>query len=155
MSEGLVVSNASPLIALEQIGQLDLLSQLFPKLAIPPAVADEVAPSVVLPTWIEIRPLSQPIGAAILAASLGRGESAAISLALELGAQRLVLDERAARRLAQSLGIPIVGTLGILSTARSRGLISAIKPLLDTLLDQDFRIATTLYERVLQEAGEL
>jgi hypothetical protein len=143
------------LIALEQIDQLDLLPALFPKLIIPPAVAEEIAPTVELPSWIEVRSLSQPIGLQILTASLGRGESAAISLGLEVGADRLILDERAARRLAQSLGAPVIGTLGILSAAHRRGLIPAIKPLLDGLLAQDFRVATTLYESVLRDAGEL
>ena len=155
MSSGIVVSNASPLIALEQIGRLDLLDRFFPRLLVPPAVAREVAPSVALPSSIEKRTLTQPIGPRILEASLGRGESEAISLALEVGAERLILDERAARRLAQSLGISIIGTLGILTAARKRGWIPAIKPLLDQLMAEDFRVATALYESVLRDAGEL
>lgn len=155
MSSGIVVSNASPLIALDQIGQLDLLHHLFPNLVVPPAVAEEVAPTVALPSWIEIRPLAQPIGPIILAASLGRGESAAISLGLEVDAERVILDERAGRRCAQSLGMSLIGTLGILAAARRRGLIPAIKPLLDELLMHDFRVSAALIERVLQDAGEL
>lgn len=59
MSSGIVVSNASPLIALEQIGRLDLLDRFFPRLLVPPAVAEEVAPSVSLPSSIEKRTLTQ------------------------------------------------------------------------------------------------
>jgi predicted nucleic acid-binding protein len=54
----LVVSDASPLIALQQIDQLKLLHGLFGEVVIPPAVALEVAPSV-LPAWIITRPLAQ------------------------------------------------------------------------------------------------
>lgn len=155
MNSNLVVSNASPLIALEQIDQLSLLAHIFPEVVVPPAVAEEVAPTVALPSWIKTRHLAQPIGSQILTASLGRGESAAISLGLEVGAERVILDERAARRLAQSLGIQVIGTMGILAAARRKELIPAIKPLLDGLLRHDFRVSTALYESILRAAGEL
>ncbi|MDQ3398875.1 MAG: hypothetical protein M3511_14125 [Deinococcota bacterium] len=84
MSNALSVSNSSPLIALEQIGQLQLLQQLFGKITVPPAVTREVAPTMALPTWVNERQLMQAIGPKILAASLGPGESEALSLALEV-----------------------------------------------------------------------
>ncbi len=155
MSSSLVVSNASTLIALDQVDHLDLLQHLFPVLVIPPAVAEEIAPTVVLPSWIKTRSLTQPIGPLILATSLGPGESAALSLGMEVDAGRVILDERAARRCAQSLEMPVIGTLGILAAARRRELIPAIRPLLDELLKHDFRVATALFERVLRDAGEL
>jgi predicted nucleic acid-binding protein len=58
----LVVSNASPLIALEQIGQLQLIESIFSEILIPPAVAREVASSVVPRPWIATRELRQPVG---------------------------------------------------------------------------------------------
>ncbi len=123
-----VVSNSSPLIALAQIGYLDLLELLFGRVLVPPGVALEVAPSVVLPEWIEQRALTQTIGTVILGASLGLGESEAISLALETKARLLILDDRPARRLAQALRLPLIGTLGILLTAKRKGHISKVKP---------------------------
>ena len=85
MTPALVVSNASPLIALEQIGHLQLLEQLFGSVLIPPAVVRKVAATVALPGWIEQHGLAQPVGPRILSASLGPGESEAISLAPEQG----------------------------------------------------------------------
>ena len=154
MTSAPVVSNASPLIALEQIGHLELLEQLFGSVLIPPAVAREVAPTVALPTWIGQQELAQPVGPRILGASLGPGESEAISLALETQAELVVLDERPARRLAQALHLPVIGTLGILLAAKRRQLLVSIRPSLDTLLQHDFRIAPSLYENVLSAAGE-
>ena len=90
MTAAAVVSNASPLIALEQIGCLHLLEPLFGKILVPPAVAREVAPTVTLPTWVEQQRLTQTIGPLILGAALGAGESEAISLALEIRAQRVI-----------------------------------------------------------------
>jgi hypothetical protein len=56
-----VVADASPLIALERIGQLGLLKALFEEVLIPPAVAGEVAPRLLLPPWIRERALQQPV----------------------------------------------------------------------------------------------
>ena len=86
-----VVSNASPLIALVQIGYLGLLNRLFSNLLIPPAVLREIAPSLTLPDWITERALEQPIGPQILQTSLGPGESEAISLAIEVSARWIIL----------------------------------------------------------------
>ena len=154
MTPSPVVSNSSPLIALTQIGRLDLLQSLFGTLWIPPGVALEIAPSVTLPDWMEQRPLTQRVGPLILGASLGLGESEAISLALETNARLLILDDRPARRLAHALQVPMIGTLGILLRAKRLGSLSEVKPCLDALLSYDFHIATALYEQVLRDAGE-
>jgi len=149
-----VVSDASALIALEQIGQLALLERLFATLLIPPAVARETAAGGTLPTWIHERPLAQPLGSQVLRASLGPGESEAISLALEAHADLLIVDDRPARRLAQALGIPIIGTLGVLFAAKRKGIISALRPHIDALLAAGFRVAPDLVERILVDARE-
>jgi predicted nucleic acid-binding protein len=150
----IVVSNSSPLIALSQIGRLDLLGQLQPQILIPPAVAKKVRPSVLrLPDWIEVKPLSLPANPAIVSSAIGL-EREVIALGLELGAQILILDERPARRLATSLGLGVVGTVGLLLAAKDRGLLVRIKPELDRLLTFRFFIDEELYNRVLTQAGE-
>lgn len=154
MTDPVVVSDSSVLIALHQIDQLDLLRLLFSEIVIPPAVAQETAASVVKPAWVIERALTQRIGPEILAASLGRGETEAISLALEVTVRWVILDDRPARRLAQSLGLPVIGTLGILLAARRQGLLTAIRPCLDALVDHHFHIAPGLYDLILADAGE-
>lgn len=149
------VANSSPLIALEQLELLDLLGKIFSRVLVPPAVVREVAPTVALPKWIIEQDLSQTIGSQILSASLGAGESEALSLALELKASLLILDERPARRLAGALGVPVIGTLGLLLKAKSLALIAELKPHLEVLLEQDFWISPALYKQVLKSAGEL
>jgi predicted nucleic acid-binding protein len=149
-----VISNASPLIALEQIGHLDLLKSLFPTVLIPPAVAQEIAPTVALPAWISEHALAQPIGPQLLRTALGSGESEAISLALEIGAQWVILDERPARRIAQALGLPVIGTLGVLLASKRRGLLTTIRPCLDALVSFGFHVSPGLYALVLGDAGE-
>jgi uncharacterized protein len=149
-----VVADASPLIALQQIDQLELLKALFGEVFIPPAVAREVVPRLPLPSWIHERVLQQPIAGEILRASLGPGESEAISLALEIHADRLIVDERAGRRVAEGLGLRVAGVLGLLVLSKQRGLIPAVQPHVEALLQVGFRADPILVERILRRAGE-
>ncbi len=150
----LVVSNTSPLIGLERIGQLHLLQQLFGVVVVPPAVVREIGATTTLPKGIEQRDLTQTVGPRILSASLGAGESEAISLALEYHARVINLDDRPARRLAQVLHLPVIGTVGVLLAAKRQKLLPVLRPSLDALVQHDFRIGQQLYEQVLRDAGE-
>jgi len=89
-----------------------------------------------------------------MAVSLGPGEREAIALALELKATRLLLDDLPARRLASSLGLEIIGTLGLLLWAKEQGLLPAVRPWVDTLLREGFYISERLLAEVLSTAGE-
>lgn len=149
-----VVADASPLIAFAQIGQLHLLQALFTSLFVPPAVAREVAPSVTSHPWIVERRLAQPIAPSVLQAGLGPGESEAISLALEVRADHFVVDEKAARHLAEGLRLNVIGTLGILLAARRKGLIPAVRPQVDALIAKNFWISPRLVEQALAAVGE-
>ncbi len=148
-----VVADTSPLVALQQIGQLGLLGTIFGTVLVPPAVAAE-ALSVDRPSWLEERSLTKPLAAEVVFAGLGPGESEAISLALELCADRVLLDELPARTLAKRLNLPLIGTLGILLVAKRRGLIDAIREPVDMLRRGGFRVSADLYEELLYEAGE-
>jgi predicted nucleic acid-binding protein len=148
----IVVADTSPLIALVQVDQLSLLEKLFGEVFVPPAVVREVGLS--LPGFIRERKLSQAIPDAVSRAALDPGESQALSLALELGADRLILDERAGRHTAQGLGVPVIGVLGILLASKEKNLIPTVRPILDALVKNRFRLTPDLYEWLLTEAGE-
>lgn len=155
MSQGLVVTNASPIIALDRLGRLHLLRGVFGTIAAPPAVIGEVRDRSELPDWIVETELKESIGPHVLSAVLGPGESEAIALALEQNARFLLIDDLPARRLSRTLGVPIVGTLSILVKAKSKGLISQVEPLLDALGFNEFRLSQSLRDWALREAGEL
>lgn len=150
-----VVSNSSPLIALAEISRLDLLSSLFGSVWIPPAVAAEVTRSLpTLPGWIAIRELRQPLPSAVLRGALGRGEREALGLTLESHPTYVILDDRPARRVAADLGLPLIGTLGILVMAKREGLIPAIRPDVDALVNSGFFVSADLYRDLLREENE-
>jgi predicted nucleic acid-binding protein len=65
------------------------------------------------------------------------------------------MDELRGRAAARSLGLPVMGTLGVLLEAKRRGLIPAIKPELDRLRQSTrFHATDDIYNYVLQLADE-
>jgi predicted nucleic acid-binding protein len=159
-----IVSNTSPITNLAAVGQLDLLQQLYGNIIIPQAVYDEMASlGYTVPGTIEIQTLSwiqtqQVINRTLvtqLETEIDPGESEAIALAIELSANRLLIDDRQGRIAASRFGINTVGVLGILLVAKRRRLISSVKPVMDDLIAQaGFRVSNQLYADVLNAAGE-
>lgn len=150
-----VVSNSSPLIALEQIRQLDLLHALFGEIVIPDGVAAETVSAVQPRSWIRQRSLSLPLLPETLRPALGSGEREAICLAVEVTASAIILDDEPARRIAAQLKLPIIGTAGVLVLAKERQLIAAVQPCLDALIENRFFLARAVYELILNRAGEV
>jgi predicted nucleic acid-binding protein len=157
------VANAGPLIHLSWIGRLDLLPALFNEILVPQGVQDEVLRArpdtlglVAVRTaftadWLQVRPVADPIAVAALRTELDRGESEAIVLMREAGADLLLLDERRARAVARRQGLPLTGTIGILRMARDRELISAVIPPLEDLQRHGFRISAAVVEQIRRE----
>jgi predicted nucleic acid-binding protein len=153
VSGSAVVSNTGPIIALDQIGILELLPQNFGRIVIPPAVRRELI-TVTPPTWIEVVDPVYPLDPRIRAASLDPGESEAIALAITIGADGILLDDLPARLLAARLGLQVIGTLGALVRAKEAHLIAAVQPYLDALRSVNFFMSERLYERLLRAVDE-
>lgn len=154
-----IVSDTGPLIALASIGQFDLLHRLFGRILIPAAVRAEVQDEtsvreLTAADWIVVRPAQDTLAVRLLKEELDAGESEAIILAQELDAALILIDDRAARRKAQGIGLRTVGTLGLLLMAKDKGLATDLKPLLDSLIRAGFRMSDDLYHQVLESAGE-
>lgn len=91
----------------------------------------------------------------VLQNTLDNGESEAIALAVQQSANRLLLDEREARRIAKELRLNITGVLGILVRAQREGDISSLREMMDALRQNaGFFIADTLWNTILREVGE-
>ncbi|MDM3846615.1 MAG: DUF3368 domain-containing protein [Aphanizomenon gracile PMC644.10] len=85
---------------------------------------------------------------------LDLGESEAIALAEEISASQLLINERAARKVAMARKLPLIGTVGILLLAKRRGLLDSVKDVLDEMQAQGMRISDRLYVQVLTLAQE-
>ncbi len=90
----------------------------------------------------------------ILELVLDKGEAEAITLALEVDADLVLLDDREARLQAKRLGLPVTDTLGILLRAKRLGLIESLRDELNKLKEKGFCVSKSLEERILRMAGE-
>jgi predicted nucleic acid-binding protein len=154
-----VVSDTGPIIALAQIGQIDILRRLFAQVLIPPAVQAEIRDETSMTAldnadWIILEEVKDTLAVQLLREELDAGESEAIVLAKEHQAVLLFLDERAATRKARSIGLQCIGTLGILLIAKEKGIVTELKPLLDRLQSEGFHMSDVLYGQVLRSANE-
>ena len=156
------VVNASPLIALGRLDRLDLLEAVCEQLLIPAAVAREVAAAPAedaAKAWTSGEGLrwvqdERPVHPMVAGWDLGAGEAEVLSWAFENRTRGAVLDDLAARRCADVLGIPVLGTLGVMVLAKRRGMLAAIEPLLEGLLQGGFRLDPKLVEHAKRLAGE-
>jgi|SRR5271165_1015693 len=127
----LVVADTSPIFYLLSIGHIKLLQQLFGKVLVPDAVHKELchpaAPPMVrewlaeLPGWAEVTQVDTIDDEALKL--LGAGERAAITLALSLHADLILIDERKGTAVALGKGFNTTGTLGVLGLAARRDLV--------------------------------
>ncbi|HMR57685.1 MAG TPA: DUF3368 domain-containing protein, partial [Cyclobacteriaceae bacterium] len=83
------------------------------------------------------------------------GEASALALAVETRNVLLILDDRKARKVAETFKIATTGTLGILLKAKQSGYIQSMKDVLNSLNDTNFRISDKIVNEILKEAGEI
>ncbi|MEM8900486.1 MAG: DUF3368 domain-containing protein, partial [Bacteroidota bacterium] len=107
-------------------------------------------------SWLTIMSPSNKVLEESLFSVLDKGEASAIALSKEIQPDFLAIDEKKGRSIAISMGIPVIGLLGILLIAKKSALIPKIKPLLNDLREKaGFLIDDNLYQKVLNEANEL
>lgn len=161
MSE--VICNTSPIQYLYQLGLLELLPKLVKRVIVPPAVIEELAvgrlagvnlPDMAGLAWIIIRRPASELALPLIA-DLGPGETQVLMLALEMKDAVVILDDGLARQVAETRGIRLTGTLGLLLDAKHSGLILEVAPLLDQLQSLRFRLAPHTRLAVLKLANEL
>lgn len=155
----IVISDTTPINYLVLIGQIDLLPRLFGQVLIPPAVLTELrqqgSPQEVqtwmsaIPAWLEVRAPSC-IDPTI---HLGRGEVEAISLAHELHATEILIDDMQARKAALARGLRVAGTLLVLDRAARRGLID-LPEAIQRLMQTNFRVPAALIAHLLDSDAE-
>jgi|ERR1035437_571037 len=156
------ISNTSPLLYLHRIDGLYLLPGLFTVIYVPGAVVFELmegrqkgydVPNPSDYDWISIvEPQAMP--SEWFAVDLGKGEIAAMSLALERPDHIVLLDDALARKTAKAAGLKVWGTLRILLEAKSQGLVPSIEPFLKRLEDSGMWISVQVRQRILALAGE-
>lgn len=163
MYERPLVCDTTVLLCLGRIGQINLLPALFDPICIPEPVLLELDMGRLLRrdtidprslAWVTLVSVGQAGIDGLPPNSLGTGERAVIAYALAHQNCVAGLDDLRARQLAETLRLTVAGTLGILLRAKRAGLVSAVRPLLDTAVAQGFHVTPGLYRDVLELAGE-
>jgi predicted nucleic acid-binding protein len=164
MSVPLLVADSGPLIALVRLNLLALPARLFPQVLVSATVWAELtnAPrpgegaafvSARAAGHFNVVADSRLVVAGLKDSRLDVGELSALTLAVDLQAAVLI-DERKGRATAATLGLPVIGTLGLLLRARERGWIGPVRPMTATLTASGYFLSRELVDSVLSELGE-
>lgn len=157
-----VVSDASPVILFARAGFLPLLEGLFGEIL----VSEEVYQEMTAPTKpgteeireaksIKRKRLKNPNQLlAFKSYGVSQADTTVIGLAREQEADLVIIDDKRLRRLAKEMGLPVVGSGGILLQAKRKGIITEVKDKLDLIIGYGARIAEPLYHQILKSAGE-
>jgi predicted nucleic acid-binding protein len=154
----IVVADTSPINYLILIKEIDILPKMYGSVVVPQTVREELvrasAPQLVrswvdhLPIWLEVRsPVAVPDSSL---AKLDAGERDAITLAIELHADQLIVDDREGRREAERRGIPVIGTLGVLREAATLKLLD-IRVVAERLQATSFYVAPEVLAKLLKD----
>ena len=159
----IVVSDTSPIRALNHLGLISMLASLYGSVYLPDAVAAELRRpgrlfSAFEPDAFSFFHIESPVNQRLvqdLEAKLDAGEAAALVLAMEKSADRILIDERDARIIAHEMGLHVVGVLGVLLEAKQQGLIPEVRPLINRLQSEiNFHVSPQLVADVLRLALE-
>ena len=153
------LANTTPLIALANIGRLDLLNKLYGTIIVPQAVMDEIVREparqrVRNASWIKVELIKDHSQKDIFRARLHAGEVEVMILAREQKADLVIMDDDAAKKTAKFLGLKVTGTLGVLLKAKREGYLDKVEPVINELIHDGLFVSDTVKRFVLKEAGE-
>ena len=154
--------NASPLIFLSRAGLLDMLRLEGAEIVIPGSVAQEIqrrgaddftVQAIEKASWLTVIE-APPIADTIRAWDLGEGESTVLAWGHANPGTLIIIDDLAARRCAATHGIPVRGTLGLILSAKKRGLIPQARPVLENLRRSGMYLSDRILNQALALVGE-
>ena len=147
-----VIADASCLIILSRIGELELLHLLYDRIYITPEIEREFGE--IVPNWIVVEAVRDKQYQKFLERQLDVGEASALALAKEKADVLIILDDLKARKIAQELNLVLTGTLGAIGKAKERGHRDEIKPIIQKILQTNFRISPQVVNALLRRYGE-
>ncbi len=147
-----IIADTSCFILLTNIGELDLLQQLYGKVHTTIEVANEFAKP--FPDWVVVEYIANDHQMQLLELQIDKGEASAIILALNYENHIIILDDYKARKIAKQLYLHVTGTLGVIIKAKLNGIIPSIKPILEKIKSTNFRISDEVASAALNEAKE-
>lgn len=159
----MLVFNASPLIVSVKAGLMERFIDLWPDLVIPEAVAEEVMargheddPASIWLNEFARKSCRVTVGAPnpfIAAWDLGSGESAVLQCCMDRPGAMAVLDDFAARKCAQSCGIPVTGTVGLLLQSAKKDPAFSLGEAIQAIQVAGLYLSKPLIKQILSHSG--
>ncbi len=158
-----VIVNSTPIIALAKAGKLDVLKAMYGQVIIPEAVfyevtaKDDSAKAMLLKNndWIKVKSIKNTAEKIMFRARLHDGEVEVMILARELDADLVVIDDYAARKTAEYIGLTLTGTIGTLIKAKQNGYIDEIMPIVQIMEQNGIYYSGQLKAQIRRATGEL
>ena len=160
----MIVADAGPLIIFGKTCGVKLIKAVVEEILVPPAVVTECTADMRMPGAMAIREaldtrlltLLDSVDAAELSKDLllldnGEKEAIAAAHARHCG---VLLDETVGRAVARKLGVPTIGSLGLLLKAKEMGLIAKIGPVIEQWRAANYFLSKDLVAAALERAGE-
>ena len=156
------VVNASALISLAKISQIDLIVELCSEVIVPSGVVQEInsgADDDPAKIWLRNKGNSlirqvDTVHQLVAAWDSGLGESQVLSWIYQNPGYEAILDDRAAKNAAAALGIRVRGTLGVILLAKREGRVESARVLFEQLVQVGFRVSPEVLDAALQLVGE-
>jgi predicted nucleic acid-binding protein len=158
----IVIADTTPLNHLILIDQAGLLKALYVRVIIPSVVLSELQaratpPKVKAwiancPDWLEVNQAAFPTDPSLM--HLDGGERDAITLAENLRADLLLMDDLGGRQEAMRRNLKVTGTLTVLYLAAGRGLVEDFPATLQQLLQTGFRASPEIVQHFLDRHAE-
>lgn len=158
-----VIFNSSPLIFLSRLEFLDTFLAYPDEFYLPKFVAEEIIvksdsacqqvkmlidTNKILVKAIELTSLANSLNM-----RLGKGESEAIALSIELQTDYIILDAFAGRKEATRLGLNVKGTLAVIKKLQADGKISisSLEQLYQDMMAMNFRVKRSLFDAIFED----
>lgn len=147
-----IISDTSCLIALSKIDKLKVLNNLYQNVVVTKEVYNEYGAK--LPDWISVVEVKNKQKQKEIEVRLDKGEASSIALALELENATLIIDEIKGRKIARSLNIEIIRTIGLLLLAEKKGVIKNAFTVIMKMVNKGFRLSDSLLEKLIERYGD-
>ncbi len=159
MKNGLVIADSGPIFSLALIDKLDILNDLFDNIRIPTGVWTEITSDKSKPDYQKLYNFFKDKTCKIsglneLAFIMDYGESESLILYKELQADFLLIDDKKARKIAETLNVNCIGIIGLLVIAKDKGYVEKLKPIFEMFLKNKRYYSIELLNAVLTAKGE-
>ena len=156
---GIVIADAGPIISLAIVDKLHIFDRIFDDIKIPNAVWEEITRDESKPFAAKIKQyfkdkIVKIKGFNDLTFVMDYGESESLILYKELNADFLLIDDKKARNIAQNFGVNCIGTLGLLSVVKDKGLIAELRPVFEEFLKNKRYYSLTVINAILEQQVE-